>query len=65
MKKVNEEDHSILKQMALTKVQPIDKMVEYTMSKYEVSKEEATEICYDILNRAGAELGFNTKYSQC
>lgn len=62
---VSHTDHGVLKEIALTTISPIEKMVEYILKNYTMSKEEATEVSYDILNRAGAELGFKTKYSEC
>lgn len=63
MKTITEKDKAILEDIALNTIQPIKPMTEYIIKNYELSQPEAEEIAYDILNQAGAKVGFKTKYS--
>ncbi len=66
MKNLNEEQLSELKNIALTQIRPIEKMKKHLLSvDYNLSEEEAEKVSYEILNKAGAELGFQTEYSSC
>ena len=54
-----------LKQIAVSQTEPISKMVAQINEWHpQVEQNEAQEWSKDILDKAGAELGFQTKYSE-